>query len=208
MTPGTPRRSGILGGTFDPPHRAHLALAEAAREALGLDRVIVVPAGDPWRKAGRAVSPAAARLAMVQALVAPLDWASVSTLEIDREGASYTAETVEALAAAGDADEAWWFILGADALADMAHWHEPQRIVARARLAVARRADHPEPLVTPALRAAVEDIEDHIDLVPMPPMAVSATAIRARVREGLPTDDLLTPEVRAVIDELGLYRVA
>lgn len=206
-SPARPRRTGILGGTFDPPHLAHLALAEAARDALDLDRVLFVPAGDPWRKADRRVTRAAVRLELVRTAVEGLSWAEVSTAEVDREGPSYTAETVEALAAAGAPDEAWWFILGADALADMAYWHEPRRIVARARLAVARRPgrEH-EPLVTEALRAAVPDIEARIDVLPMALSDLSATAIRARVRAGGSTEGMLSRQVRAAVDRFGLYR--
>ncbi|MDO9444838.1 MAG: nicotinate-nucleotide adenylyltransferase [Dehalococcoidia bacterium] len=204
------RRTGILGGTFDPPHLAHLALAEAARAALDLDRVIFVPAGDPWRKAAQEVSTAGARVTLVQMAIEPYEWAGLSTVEVERIGPSYTADTIEELVAAGEPDEAWWFILGADALADMAHWHEPRRIVARARLAVARRPGRPgredEPLVTEALRAAVPGIDDRIDLVPMELTDLSATAIRAKVAAGESTEGLLDPEVRALIDGLGLYR--
>lgn len=201
------RRTGILGGTFDPPHLAHLALAEAARTALNLDRVIFVPAGDPWRKADREVSAAGARVALVQMAIEPYEWAGLSTVEVERSGPSYTADTIEELVAAGEPDEAWWFILGADALADMAYWHEPQRIVARARLAVARRPGREGvPLVTEALRAAIPDIDDRIDLVPMELTDLSATAIRAKVAAGESTEGLLDPEVRALIDGLGLYR--
>ncbi|GMU40328.1 MAG: putative nicotinate-nucleotide adenylyltransferase [Chloroflexota bacterium] len=207
--PARPRRTGILGGTFDPPHLAHLVLAEAAREALHLDRVLFVPAGDPWRKADRRVTPAAIRLELVRVAVAALPWAEVSTVEFDREGPSYTADTVEALVVAGEPDEAWWFILGADALADMAYWHEPQRIVARARLAVAQRPGREgEPLVTEALRAVLPDIEARIDLLPMALTDLSATAIRARVRAGESTEGMLATQVREAVDRIGLYRDA
>ena len=79
-------RIGVFGGTFDPPHLAHLVLAAAARHALDLDRVLFVPAGNPWRKADREVTPAAARLDLVRAAVAPYAWAEVSTIEVDRDG--------------------------------------------------------------------------------------------------------------------------
>lgn len=197
-------RVGVLGGTFDPPHLAHLALADAARIELRLDRVIFVVAGDPWRKSDRTITPAAQRLEMVRAAIARLDWAEVSTIEVDREGPSYTAETLEGLV---HPDEDWWFILGADALADMPAWKAPRRIVAAARLAVARRPAMDAPLVTPALREAIPGIEVHIDVVEMPPLAISSTDIRRRVRLGESTDDLLPAPVREVIDRLGLYRV-
>ena len=196
-------RIGMLGGTFDPPHNAHLALAEAARATLQLDRVVVVPAGDPWRKRDRAVTPAAARVEMVRAAVAVHPWISVSTIEVDRDGPSYTAETLAALV---QPDEQWWFILGADALADMPHWSEPNRILELARLAVARRPDSTGPLLTPEVRATLPQIESRIDFVQMPQLDISATEIRRRIAASESTDDLLPHAVREVIDRLALYR--
>lgn len=195
-------RSGLLGGTFDPPHRAHLALAEASREALLLDRVVFVPAGDPWRKAGREVTPAADRLAMTRAAIEGLPWAEVSDIEVRRDGPSYTADTLEALAADGGE---WWFILGADALADMRHWRSPDRIVALARLAVARRPDASLEDALAALDALVPGIRSRVDEVPMPLLEVSATDLRARLRDGRPVDNLVPAGVLRVIEERGLY---
>lgn len=193
----------MLGGTFDPPHNAHLALAQAARATLHLDRVVVVPAGDPWRKRDRVVTPASARVEMVRAAVAGHPWISVSTVEVDRDGPSYTAETLAALVQPG---EEWWFILGADALADMPHWSEPNRILELARLAVARRPDSTGPLLTPEVRATLPQIESRIDFIQMPQLDISATEIRRRIAASESTDDLLPHPVREVIDRLALYR--
>lgn len=205
-TPGdSPARIGMLGGTFDPPHNAHLALADAARRTLDLDRVVFVPAGDPWRKRDRHVTPAAARLEMVLAAVAGLSWAEVSAVEVDRAGASYTAETLAALVGP---DEAWWFILGADALADMPQWSEPTRILDLARLAVARRPGEDGPLLSAEVRRALPTIEERIDFVVMPQIDISATEIRRRVAAGEDTDELVPHAVREVMDRLGLYRGA
>ena len=204
-----PRR-GILGGTFDPPHVAHLALAVAAREALNLDTVLFIPAGEPWRKAGRSISAAAHRLAMIEAAVEGLEWAEVSRMEIDRNGPTYTLDTVGQLVTERPGD--WWFIIGEDALNDLPTWHEPQRLIMRIRLAVARREDDPvdqpahRPLITDALRAALPDIEDRVDVVPMPLLDVSATDIRHRIAEDRPTVGLLPDAVRAYIDAHDLYR--
>ena len=123
-------RVGVLGGTFDPPHLAHLVLAAAARRVLRLDRVVLVPAGDPWRKADRAVTQAQTRLRLVEAAAAALPWTEVSAIEVDRDGPTYTLDTFEELATAEPA-AAWWFLLGEDALADLPHWHEPKRLVQR-----------------------------------------------------------------------------
>ncbi len=200
-------RTGVLGGTFDPPHLAHLVLAASARQALDLDRVLFIPAGEPWRKAEREVAPAEARLRMVEAAVADVPWAEVSAIEIERSGPTYTCETLEQLAA-GEGDE-WWLMLGEDALHDMPHWHEPARILSAARLAVARRAGESPavPDVAPAaLRALLPGVEERIDAVPMPRLEISSTALRERVRDGVSTEFLLPAAVRSVIDELGLYR--
>lgn len=199
-------RCGVLGGTFDPPHRAHLAIAAAARDHLALDRVLFVPAGDPWRKRGRSgLSPAPVRLRLTRAAVEGLPWAHVSDVEVRRAGPSYTADTLETLSADGGE---WWFVLGGDALADMQHWHAPQRIVAAARLAVVRRpgAGGVAGLVPPALRELVPEIDTRIDLVPFPPIAISSTALRATIGAGGTTGDELPSRVRALVDALGLYR--
>lgn len=195
-------RFGLLGGTFDPPHAAHLALAEAARASLLLDRVLFVPAGDPWRKAGRAITPSAARLEMVRALVEGIPWAEVSTVEVEREGPSYTADTVEALAAARGG--AWWVILGADAFADLEHWKDPARIVAAARLGVAARPGS-RVEVSPALRALVPGIDARIDRVEMTEVDLSSTGVRTRLRAGAPVVGEVPPTVVDVIRRRGLY---
>ena len=202
------QRWGILGGTFDPPHLAHVALAAAARDALHLDTVLFVPAGDPWRKAGKAISPASHRLAMVQAAVEDLPWAEVSAIEIERNGPTYTLDTVSELSKRGGT---WWFIVGEDALHDMPRWHEPHRLIASIRLAVARRDLDvidavQQPLLTPDLLVGLPGIADRVDEVPMPLLDISASDIRARITGGLPTDDVLDAKVRAYIDEHGLYR--
>ncbi len=192
---------GVLGGTFDPPHLGHLVLAAAARRALGLDRVLLVPAGDPWRKNDETVSPADLRVRMVRAAAERASWLEVCTLEIERRGPSYSAETLVQLAAIGGE---WWFILGADALADMPSWHEPARLTAAARLAIASRGEDGIE-VSPALEEVVPGVKERIDLVEMSELRVSSTDLRVRVRDGRPTEVLLPDAVRRVVDEAGLY---
>ena len=204
MRAGAPR-TGVLGGTFDPPHLAHLVLAATARRVLGLDRVLLVPAGDPWRKADRAVTPPAERLRLVQAAAELLPWAEVSAIEIERAGASYSAQTMDALAALADGGGEWWFILGADALADLPHWHEPQRLIEQSRLAVAYRSGEPS-VVSGDTVAALPGIAERVDVLPMPRLDISSSALRERIKAGRETGPLLPEAVRGVIDELGLYR--
>ena len=196
-------RTGVLGGTFDPPHLGHLVLAAAARRALSLDRVLFIPAGLPWRKADREVSEAQVRLRMTEAAVAGFAWAAVSTLEVDRAGPSYASATMQALAADGGD---WWFILGADALSDLPNWYEPETLLKAARLALVARDGATE--VPFAVASALPGIEACIDRLAMPNLDVSSTALRARVREGRSAEVLLPHAVRAVIDQTGLYRPA
>ena len=199
-------RIGVLGGTFDPPHLAHLVLAAAARASLRLDRVLLVPAGEPWRKAGRKVSPPEARLRLVEAAASALPWIEVSAIEVERPGPSYAVETFEALAAAGP-DAAWWFLLGEDALADLPRWRDPRRLIGLARFGLARRgAGGGVPPEAAAAYEALPGLRERVDPVPMPRLAISASGLRERVRRGEPTSPLLPAAVRRLADELGLYR--
>ena len=202
-------RIGILGGTFDPPHLAHLVLAAAARHALALDRVLLVPAGDPWRKADSDVSPAADRLALTRAAVeGVLPWAEVSDIEVRRAGPSYTAETLAELREESPGHQ-WWFILGWDALADLPNWREPQRILELARLALARRGDEAgdgEALPAAAVEAFPE-LSSRVDCLLIPRLNVSASSLRRRLSGGEPTAPLLPATVRERIAALGLYGV-
>ena len=199
-------RVGVLGGTFDPPHLAHLTLGAAAKHALRLDRVIFVPAGVPWRKAAQqAVTPGEIRVQMLRGAVAPLAWAEVSLVEVERTGPSYISETLSLLAGERDGAADWWFILGDDALADMPYWHRPERLLELARLALVWRPPGAG-TVSDEVRARLPGIEARLDIVPMTPLAVSATDIRQRIRDGRATTILLPEGVRAIVDELGLYR--
>lgn len=194
-------RVGVLGGTFDPVHVAHLAIAEAAREELPLDLVLFVPAGEPWRKSHRTITAAEHRLAMLRSAIAGNDAFGVSDIELRREGPTYTADTLETLA--GERlDDAFWFIVGADALADMPQWHEPGRIVKHARMAVAPR-DMQDANVA---AQGVAEFRDRIDLFRAPRMEVSSTDIRERVAAGRSIRYLAPEGVREYIVERGLYR--
>ncbi len=118
-------RIGVMGGTFDPPHLAHLVAGAASRTVLGLDRVIFVVSGEPWRKATHLVTPASIRLRLLNTALAPLgEWAQASNIEVERHGPSYTAETLTELGLKYPGAE-WWFVLGADAIADLPRWHRP-----------------------------------------------------------------------------------
>ena len=194
---------GVLGGTFDPPHVGHLVLGECARVQLGLERVAFMPAGDPWRKAGRDVSAAGHRLAMTRLAIEGNPAFRLDAREVERIGPTYTVETLRELHAQGVDDVV--LILGGDALADMPAWREPDVIAALARLAVAPTgadADAGER----AWLAAQIGLDAPPVAVGMPPLPVSSTLVRERVREGRPIRYLVPDAVEAYIREHGLYR--
>jgi nicotinate-nucleotide adenylyltransferase len=186
-------RIGVLGGTFDPIHIGHLVLAGEARWQLNLERVVFVPAGVPWRKAGRKVSSFEHRSAMTQLAISDFTGAELSLLEGERPGPSYMAETLAQLASLNpDAD--LFLVLGADALADLPNWKAPGRIRELARLAVACRSGE-------ELELADGDLP-----VAMPLLEISSTVLRERIAAGKPIDYLAPRAVVRYIAEHGLYR--
>ena len=199
-------RVGVLGGTFDPPHLGHLILAQEAHQALELTQVLFVPAGEPWRKAGRELSPRQQRLAMVERAVSSNSAFAVSTAELDRPGPSYTAETMAQLRQQFGAETELFFIMGADSLADFPHWHQPLRILELARLAVAERS----PLGNEALEGTLseelgEALRQRVVWLSMPLIAISASAVRERVRQGLPIRYWVPEAVEEYIGRHRLY---
>lgn len=198
-------RVGILGGTFDPIHLGHLILAEQARTYLGLERVLFVPAGQPWRKAGRRIAPVADRVAMVAAALAGDPYFELSLVESEQGEPSYTADTLAALQAQRGPAATLHFILGEDALADLPNWRDPARIAAQARLVVAARAGYAGPPLA-VLERAVPGIAARIDVVPMPRVEISSTDIRRRVAAGISIRFLVPAAVEAYLRQHGLYR--
>jgi nicotinate-nucleotide adenylyltransferase len=194
-----------MGGTFDPIHLGHLILAEQARAGLGLERVLFVPAGQPWRKAGRQIAPVADRVAMVQAALAGDPYFELSTVESERRGPSYTADTLAVLQDALGPGARLHFIIGLDALMDLPHWRAPERILERARLAVAARPGLELP-DTSALERSVPGISARIDLVAMPQIDISSTDIRRRVTAGRSIRFLVPAAVEAYIHACHLYQ--
>jgi len=191
-----------MGGTFDPPHVGHLILASNARHDLDLDEVWFIPAGDPYRKADSKVSTAENRLQMLEAALRGIDWAYVRTTEIDRQGPTYTIDTILQLP---QTEDQWWFILGSDALADMEFWKDPEKIVDLVRLAVGVRPGLAHQDVITQLEMKIPRIKERIDYVRMPEIEISSSDLRDRIRTGRPTEFLLQEKVRRVINELQLY---
>ena len=192
-----PERLGVFGGTFDPPHVGHLVVAVNVRWDLGLDRVLLVVANDPWQKSGsREVSKADDRLALCEAAVGDLPGLEVSDLEVRRGGISYTADTLAELRHE-DPERELFLIVGSDAAAGIPTWERVEEVRSLARIVVVARPGA---------------VEGHPPAgwdwwrVETPRLEVSSTDLRARVAEHRPLDYLLTPPVIEAIEERGLYR--
>ncbi|MGH3650748.1 MAG: nicotinate-nucleotide adenylyltransferase [Acidimicrobiia bacterium] len=183
-------RTGILGGTFDPIHIAHLHTAECALHQLGLGRVLIVPAGDPWQKSAREITLAPDRLEMCRLALDGVTGLEADDREITKEGPTYTVETLESF----PDDEELFLILGSDAMAGIQTWHRWQDVVERVTIVEAPRLGFPE-----WDRSA--DVV-HLD---MGHLEISSTDIRRRVAEGLPYRFLVPVAVYEHIESKNLY---
>jgi nicotinate-nucleotide adenylyltransferase len=198
------QRIGILGGTFDPIHHAHLAIAEEARVTLGLDQIVFVVAAQQPFKDRHFTSPPD-RLAMVAAATATNQFFSPSSIELDRPGPSYTVDTLEALSAEY-AGAAFWFILGADALRWLPRWHNIARLSELTRFAALER---PGTVLDLALLDARQPgLSARIDRIAGPKLDLSSTEIRSRIAAGLPIRYLVPDSVAEYIARNSLYRDA
>ncbi|MEX1098528.1 MAG: nicotinate-nucleotide adenylyltransferase [Planctomycetales bacterium] len=198
-------RLGLLGGTFDPVHYGHLLLAEQCREQCALDEVWFLPSGSPPHKSGDGISPGKARAEMLEFAVAGRPEFRVDRMELDREGTTFTVDTLEELHRV-DPSRELFFLIGADSLADLPSWRRPDRIAELATIVAVNRGDRPLP--DPAALAATlgEPLAERIRFVTMPGIDLSATDIRRRVRAGESIRFMTPRAVEAYIREHGLYR--
>jgi nicotinate-nucleotide adenylyltransferase len=193
---------GVLGSAFNPPHLGHLALAQEALWQLDLEEVILMPTGTAPHKRIADDPGSELRLAMTRLAAADDSRFSVSTLEVEREGPSYTYETLEQLAK-DRGDRELVFVIGADAAVGLESWREPQRVTELARLAVARRAGISEADVAAVLRSLSAD--GRATMLEMPQFGVSSSAVRERAAAGRPLRYLVPESVARFIEEKGIY---
>ena len=202
--PRRPRRIGVFGGTFDPPHIGHLALAERARDELGLARVLFVPAADPPHKRTRAKTDLAHRLAMTRIAVQGHRAFAVSELEARRPGPSYTVETLRELRRRRPKAELW-LLLGEDSLRDLETWKAPAEIATLARLAVAPR-EGSAPKRSRGARNSRAGSPHRVTWLSGPVLEISSSDLRARARRGASLRVLVPDAVAAYARRHRLYR--
>jgi nicotinate-nucleotide adenylyltransferase len=192
------QRLGIMGGTFDPIHHGHLVAASEVRHFFDLDEVIFVPTGRPWQKNGRKVSPAEDRYLMTVIATASNPRFSVSRVDIDRPGETYTIDTLRDLRAQRGPDAEFYFITGADALAMMISWRDADELFKMAQFVGCTRPGH---------RLTNTDLpSERISLVEIPALAISSTECRERVRADQPIWYLVPDGVVQYISKRRLYR--
>jgi len=205
--PVVPDSLGIMGGTFDPIHLGHLAAADEAREVLGLERIVFVPAGIPPHKTAQSVTAPGHRLAMVEAAIADNAAFEVSRIDIDRAGPSFTVDTVELVAAAertAGREPDLTFILSSETLLELPTWHEPERLLDQCRLAVMPRAGYPAP-DRAWLTEHFPGREDRVVSLGGARLEISSSAIRDRVARGRSIRYLVPAAVAEYITAHRLY---
>jgi len=195
-------RYGILGGSFDPPHYGHLAMAETALVQLGLDRVLFVPAAQPPHKVP--CSPAEVRATLVALAIEDQPAFELSRIDLERPGPHYTVDMLRGLRMRYPKVDAWYFLMGEDSLRDFSTWHDPQGILEQAYLAVMPRLGERADVV--ALRARYESLNERLVWLDAPYLGLSGTDLRRRVHAGLPIRYLVPPKVEEFIREHRLYR--
>lgn len=197
MSADNPRhRLGVMGGTFDPIHQGHLVAASEVAFRFGLDEVVFVPTGDPWQKSG--VSNAEDRYLMTVIATAHDSRFTVSRVDIDRDGPTYTVDTLRDLHHERGDDTDLFFITGADALEQILSWRAPDEVLRLAHLIAVSRPGHE--LADPGLASG------SVSMVEVPALAISSTDVRRRVAEGEPITYLVPEGVERYVSKRGLYR--
>ena len=197
-------RLGILGGTFDPIHFGHLLAAEEVRVALRLDQVLFAPAGDPPHKQNNSILSVAHRLAMVRLAIADNPAFVISTVDVDRPGPHYTVDMVQLLREQwGTGADNTSFIMGADSLAQLLTWSQPDRLIELCRLAVVARPGYRADLAE--LEATLPGVGHRLDWVEMPVLGISSSDLQRRVREGRSIRYQVPAAVASSVAKHGLY---
>lgn len=198
------KKVGILGGTFDPVHIAHLILAENAWQQFQLDTVLIMPSGDPPHKADREISSAEHRIRMLQLAIDDNKHFKLSTIEVERKGKTYTAETLTMLCE-NHPDCEYYFIIGADSLFQLEAWYHPEVVMRHAILLAAVRDDMQIPEVKVQMEHLKKQYHAQIYLLHTPDMSLSSSTIRERISKGESIKYMVPKDVEKYIYQNKLY---
>ena len=198
-------KAGILGGTFDPIHNGHLAIAEEAKAHFDLSEVLFLPAGQPWMKSDKPILSVIHRVQMILLAIDGRPYFKLSTIEVERQGPSYSVDTLARLKTElGEASELF-LIMGWDSLAQLPYWKEPLRLIMMCSLVVVCRPGYTRPDLK-SLETTVPGLSRKVIFLDKPLINISATDIRSRVAQGQPIKYLVPPSVEKYIEENRLYR--
>lgn len=198
-------RLGIFGGTFDPVHTGHLMIGEFVRDALGLDRLLFVPAGDPPHKQHLEITAAVHRRCIVERAIAGNPAFELCPVDLDRPGPHYSTETVGLIRAQYDvAADDCYFLIGGDSLVELPSWHRPNRLIELCRLAVVHRPDYTPDLA--ALERQVPGLSQRLDWIEFPLIELSSSVVRNRVRAGRSVRYQTPDAVIEYIEQHKLYQ--
>ncbi|NMP21225.1 nicotinate-nucleotide adenylyltransferase [Sulfobacillus harzensis] len=198
------RAIGLMGGTFNPIHYGHLVAAEAARDAFHLDQVIFIPAGQPPHKSGLAVADPEHRYLMTFLAIVSNQHFEISRVEIDRQGPSYTSDTLAHFRAL-DPEVLWYFITGADAILDIVSWHYPDAIFQNAELIAASRPGYSLKKIEALKQQLGAERVARIHPLEVPALAISSSQIRERLQQGLSIKYLVPEAVEHYIAKNQVY---
>ncbi len=191
-----------MGGTFDPIHHGHLLTAEEAAVQFGLDGVVFVPTGRPWMKEEGDVTPPEHRYLMTVIATASNPRFTVSRIEVDRKGPTYTVDTLRAMRRESGDGADLFFVTGADAMLEILHWKDTEEVLALAHFIAATRPGYD----LTRFRAEAPTAHPNVSVMNIPALAISSTDIRRRVKEGRPIRYLVPDGVQSYIEKVGLYR--
>ncbi len=192
---------GVLGGTFDPPHLGHLAIAKAAMKSLELDEVLFMPASRNPLKRSQKGTPAKHRLEMVKLLVRNEPSLAVADLEVSKGGVSYTVDTMAELQMVQPAE--YWFLLGSDALLNVGAWKQPERLIRQCRLGLVARGTR---VMEDVLIRVPPQLREFVDTIEMPLVDISSSDLRDKMARGQSVSQWIPELVRSYIESNKLYR--
>ena len=196
---------GVLGGTFDPIHNGHLAIADEVRSQLQLSEIIYVPAGQPWLKADRPVTSAEHRIAMLEMAISDRPCSRISMIDIERDGLTYTVDTLADLWKRLGADDEVYFIIGWGSLEELPEWKAPARIIRLCKLVAVPRPGYPLPDMG-ELDKRIPGLREKVIILDKPEIDISSSDIRERIAGGKSISGLVPRAVEDYIREKGLYK--
>ncbi len=195
-------RIGLLGGSFDPIHKAHIAVALSALNQQHLDQVQLIPAGQPWQKPALQATPEQ-RAQMIGIAIEGIEGLTMNRMELDRSGATYTIDTLENLSPA----HTYYWILGSDQLANFCSWHRWQEVAQRVTLLVAARPEAKQTIPQPLIEQ-IDQGRACVEFLPFEPVNISASELRARIANGKPVTGMVDPGVERYIRQHQLYEMS